>query len=97
MDDKTGNEAHTNGAGQSVNVVISEGSVRWLIVALLVILAMLFWTNRVSTSAELKSNQAVKTAEDAATELRMAQFWMHSAKLQCETKGVPMPALPANF
>lgn len=97
MEDGAGNEAHTNGAGQSVNVVISEGSVRWLIVAFLIILALLFWTNRVSTSAELKANQAVKTAEDAATELRMAQFWMHSAKLQCEAKGVSMPALPAKF
>lgn len=97
-EDLGGNEANSAGSGsQSVNVVISSGSVKWLVIAVLAAMGLLLFTNHTASKAQMKSEAAAAAAYTASSEYRMAQFWMQSAKVACEAHGVPMPALPASF
>lgn len=93
-DDLGGNEAKTTGAGQSVNVVISSGSVKWLVIAVLAAMALLLFTNHTASKAELKSDTAVHASTEAANELRMVQYWIQRADAECAAKGINLPADP---
>ena len=93
-DEIGGNEAKTTGSGQSVNVIISSGSVKWLVIAVLAAMGLLLFTNHTASKAELKSNQAVKASEDLATEYRIVQLWAARVVVSCQ-KGESAPALPA--
>lgn len=91
------NDAHTIGAGQSVNVVISGGSVKWLVMALVALLGLMLITQRTASEAKMKSEAAAAAAYTASSEYRMAQFWMQSSKVSCDAHGVNLPPLPAAF
>ena len=91
------NENHTNGSGQSVNVVISSGSVKWLVVAVLAFVALLIFTNRTASQAEMRAGAAQKASEDAATEYRVTQIWLQRASVACEKAGVSIPPIPASL
>lgn len=90
-----GNEAKTNGSGQSVIVQIGDKNFRWLIIAVLVFVGIMLFTNRTASQAELKANQAIKTSEDAQTEKRVMTLWLTQASASCEKAGISMPPIPA--
>lgn len=94
MDDPGHNETHTSGSGQSVNVVISSGSVKWAVIGLLVFVALLLLTNRTSSQASMKADAAAHAAKEASDELRMAQYWIQQAHASCLAKGVYVPDDP---
>ena len=94
MEDDKGNEAHVHGSGQSVNVVISSGGIKWAVIGLLVFVALLLLTNRTSSQASMKADAAVHAAKEASDELRMAQYWIQQAHASCLAKGVYVPDDP---
>lgn len=97
-EDLGGNEANSAGSGsQSVNVVISSGSVKWLVIAVLAAMGLLLFTNHTASKAELKSNAAIKASEDLQTEYRQTQFWLQRTTLACQANGVNMPPIPASL
>lgn len=96
-EDSGNNETRTHGSGQAVTVVVSSGSVKWIVVGLIALIGVILLTNKTSTSAELKANQAVKTSEDTATDFAMMQLWAQRATVACEKSGVSMPSIPASL
>lgn len=91
---RQGTETHNSGSGQSVSVTISSGSVRWVVVAIIALIALLIWTDRTASKAEFKADAAMKSATDSANELRLAQYWIQQAHAICLTKGVDVPGDP---
>lgn len=95
-EDLGGNEARTTGAGQSVNVVISSGSVKWLVIAVLAFMALMVLTNRTASKAELKADSAKQSSDSSANEFRMTQYWLQRASLACQN-GDKLPSIPASL
>jgi len=88
------NETSNTGSGQAVNVVLPEAGVKWFVFALVILTALLVWTDHQSNQAEIKSNQAIKSSEESANELRMAQYWIQQAHAVCAAKGIDLPSDP---
>lgn len=95
MTDKLGeNEATTNGAGQSVNVVIGTSGGRWIFAGVVALIMLIIFTNHTAAISEQKSDAATSSAANYAAELRMTQYWMQAADAACLAKGVVLPPDP---
>ncbi len=91
------NETTNTGAGQAVTVMFPEAGIKWVVFALLILTALLVWTDHQSNQAELKANAAIKASEDLQTELRLAQFWIQRTSVACQAQGVKLPPVPASL
>jgi hypothetical protein len=91
-------EANSAGSGaQSVNIVVGNMPIFWLALLFLGLIALMVVTNRASTAAELKANQAIKASEDMQTEYRLTQIWLQRASVSCQSSGINVPAIPAGL
>lgn len=94
MPDETKADSNVSGSGQSVSIIIGDKLGRWIIVAIVALIVMMFLTDRTASKAELKSNQAVKAAEDLQTEYRVTQLWAQKVAISCESHGVSIASFP---
>lgn len=94
MPDETKADSNVSGSGQSVSIIIGDKLGRWIIAALVALIVMMFLTDRTASKAELKSNQAVKAAEDLQTEYRVTQLWAQKVATSCESHGVSIASFP---
>ncbi len=91
------NETTNSGSGQAVSIVVPEAGIKWVVFALLLLTALLIWTDHQSNQAELRANQAIKSSEDMQTEMRLAQFWIQRTSVACQSHGVDLPPIPASL
>lgn len=89
-----GNEAHTNGSGQSVNVVISDKAGKWLFACVVVLVLFIVWSTRSSVSSEHKAAEAIRASQNVEMNQALTMLWMQEAKATCDASGVTMPKLP---
>lgn len=88
-------ENHNQGSGQSVNVVISGGSAKWLIIGLLSAFIILFATSALALYATQKAVNSERASLDKQTEYRLIQLWLQEASATCTAAGIKPPAIPA--
>ena len=63
----------------------------------LILAILLVTTTRASVNAEIKAGNAEKAANNMATELRMAQYWIQRTKMDLDGKGIHTEPLPASW
>jgi Ca2+-dependent lipid-binding protein len=94
-------ESHNAGSGQSVSIVIGSGGVKWIIgfmaFGIVMLTLLLITTTRASVSAEIRAGLAQKAADNMATELRLAQYWIQRTKMDLDSKGMHTQPLPASW
>lgn len=77
--------AHTEGSGQSVNVVVSAGKTERLFILALILVTLISWP---------LLYEAKKALDEANTNLRLDTYWMEQAKTTVEAHGISLSPLP---
>lgn len=81
---------------QAVNIILSDRFGKWLLAIFVVMVLLLAAIGSAAYRAELKAEQATKTADYSANEFRMTQLWLQRSAVACE-RGEKMPMVPASL
>jgi hypothetical protein len=82
--------------GQAVNIIISDKFGKWLLAIVVVGIVLLSGLALMASKAEIRAEQAQKSADYSANEFRMTQFWLQRvAARDCPRDN--LPAIPASL